>query len=130
MSKGPATPKTTDLEALARRYLDLWQEQVAAMATDPKVAEAVATGVALMNQGAATFAQAVNLKTAAKPGGKPDERDPAGSPSVAAAPDDPRLDGDQLARRLAAVEERLAALEAALGAAGGKPEAKSRRRRA
>jgi hypothetical protein len=125
MSKGPS-----DLEALARRYLDLWQEQVASMATDPKVAEAVAAGVAMMNQGASAFAQAVNLKTGNPKPGTADERTPAGPAPAAAAPDDPRLDGDQLARRLAAVEERLAALEAALGAGGGRTKGKPRKRRA
>lgn len=45
-----------DLEALARRYLDLWQDQMAAMAADPAMMEALSRTFALMTQGAAAFA--------------------------------------------------------------------------
>lgn len=37
----PPMSDGTDLEALARRYLDLWQDQMTAMASDPEFAEAL-----------------------------------------------------------------------------------------
>ncbi|CAA7624063.1 conserved hypothetical protein [Candidatus Terasakiella magnetica] len=131
-----------DFKALARRYLDLWQDQVAAVATDPALAEAVARGVAMMTQSAAAVAQATGLKCGATApvGGKPeaDERKTpsstdgqpqAGAQTPAAASDDARLNHDELARRIGALEERIAVLEAALGGSGGKAAAKPRRKR-
>lgn len=53
-------PDAPDLEVLARRYLDLWQDQMAAMAGDPAVVEAMSRTFALMTQGAAAFARNVN----------------------------------------------------------------------
>ncbi|WP_254434899.1 hypothetical protein [Magnetospirillum sp. UT-4] len=128
-----------DLKALARRYLDLWQEQVAAMANDPALAEALARSIALIAQGPAAFVQVAQtgMSSPASEARTPDAASPkrpfpasTGSPAVAAAPDDPCLDAAGLARRLAAVEDRLAALESRLGEGGGKPEGGPRRRRA
>jgi hypothetical protein len=131
-----------DFKALARRYLDLWQEQVAAMANDPALADVVAQGIAMMTQVPATILQAAaagasspTQARAADAGpssasqSEPCQPDSAGAAPVAAAPDGARLDPDGLARRLAAAEERIAALEARLGAGGGKPAAKPGRRR-
>ncbi|MCR6633120.1 MAG: hypothetical protein NVV74_25475 [Magnetospirillum sp.] len=135
-----------DFKALARRYLDLWQEQVAAMANDPALAEAVAQGVAMMAQMPAAFLQAaaagatapVNQARAADAGkpfasppdpAAPGESGPPGTSPAAPASDDARFDADGLARRLAAVEERLAALESRLGSAGGSPAPKPKRGR-
>ncbi|MBI3446982.1 MAG: hypothetical protein HY055_16860 [Magnetospirillum sp.] len=135
-----------DFKALARRYLDLWQEQVAAVAADPALAEAVARGVAMMTQSAAAVAQATGLKVNHPQGGpKADERTDSpnsseagpnsseagkdGPAPAAAAPHDPRLDPDEFARRLAALEGRVAELEAALGRGGEQPQPKPRRKR-
>ncbi|EME67628.1 hypothetical protein H261_22533 [Paramagnetospirillum caucaseum] len=124
-----------DFQALARRYLDLWQEQVAAVAADPALAEAVARGVAMMTQSAAAVAQATGLKVNQPDGGakEHERREQPGAPHGAAspgpAPHDPRLDPDEFARRLAALEGRVAALEAALGGGGAGAGAKPRRGR-
>ena len=135
-----------DFKALARRYLDLWQEQVAAVAADPALAEAVARGVAMMTQSAQAVAQATGLKVnvpqntgpATGDGPKADERTEQpgdtkphadGTASAAAAPHDPHLDPDELARRVAALEGRVAVLEAALGRRGDKSQPKPRRKR-
>ena len=37
-----------DLPTLARRYLDLWQEQLIAMAADPDLAQALARVIAIL----------------------------------------------------------------------------------
>jgi hypothetical protein len=131
-----------DFKTLARRYLDLWQEQVTAMANDPALAETLAQGVAMMAQMPASILQAaaagaastVNQARAADAGSSVPSDSPAagnapGAAPAAAASDGACVDADGLARRLAAVEERLAALEARLGAPGGSPAPKPGRRR-
>ena len=50
-----------DLEQLARRYLDLWQDQMAALVNDPTTAEAMGRTYTLMTRGVAAFADAVGL---------------------------------------------------------------------
>jgi hypothetical protein len=130
-----------DIKALARRYLDLWQEQVAAMANDPALADALAQSVAMVAQLPAAMLQAAaagvskptseaNAVHAATPEARPPDIDPPGSATAAAASDGPRLDVDGLARRLAAAEKRIAALEARLGGQGPGPAPKPGRRRA
>jgi hypothetical protein len=108
-----------ELASLAKRYLDLWQEQLTAMAADPDLAESLA-----------------RLLAGLAPPGWPQwpgaaARDGAASgPAAAAAP--PRQRGvavDEFARRLAAVEKRLAALEAGTRRGGKSDPAKPRGRR-
>jgi len=116
-----------DLDALAKRFLDLWQAQVAASVSDPALAEAIAQ----MMAGAPGAPGASH----AAPGGQAHAGIAAftaaagGAPAAAAAPGagDERL--VELDRRLAACEERLAALERAAGGAGGGARAKPRKRR-
>lgn len=131
------TEPPSDVAELARRYLDLWQRQVAALAGDPAVATAVARGLALITAG---------LGGAAAPGsdsppqeGRAPRDEPAPSPptesaapgsaSAAAASGDPACDPVRLAGRLAALEARVAALEAAARPGGGGTGGKTRRRR-
>jgi hypothetical protein len=106
-----------DLASLAKRYVDLWQDQLIAMAADPDLA-----GV---------FARVVGeLTPLARPPGSADgggTSRPAGAAAAAAASRDRSDDLDQLARRVAALEERLAALEA--GAGRGRKRAAPKRRR-
>ncbi|WP_244511160.1 hypothetical protein [Magnetospirillum fulvum] len=142
------TDPSPEVAALARRYLDLWQQQVAALSSDPAMAEAVAKGVAMMTGCAAAMAEAAGIAVAAtSPNNKARADEPTESPtpqpatgpaaattpdraaSVAAPPADPSGDAVWLAGRLAALEERVAVLEAALGRTGGPAEGKPRRRR-
>ena len=116
----------TDLTDLVKRYLDLWQDQWAAMATDPQTAEALARFQALIGEQQAALAPFL----AALGGGwagpdaqtaGPRDRPATDTPSGAAATPGPSGNGlvrlDQLDRRLAAVEARLARLEAGAGVA-------------
>ena len=110
-----------DLEALAKRFLDLWQEQVAAAVADPALADWLARFLATPGQigptsgptsgmmpDAAAFADVF----AAMAGRSPAAAAPCGA-------GDDRV--DQLARRLGECEKRLAALERGAGGAGGPP---------
>ena len=137
-----------DLEALARRYLDLWQDQMSAMASDPAMVEALSRTFTLMTQGAAAFASgtaeaaraaataaaspapsaggdtAHGRQTAARPdaAASPTDGDdwpPPGTTAAAAASGDPGVDVPDLLRRLAALEQRVADLES--GAASSSP---------
>ena len=45
--------KPPDLEALARRYVELWQDQIAAAASDPELTEALVRMMQLMGGGLA-----------------------------------------------------------------------------
>ena len=45
-----------ELDDLARRYLDLWQDQLAGLAADDEVAEVMARTLELMTTGAAALA--------------------------------------------------------------------------
>jgi hypothetical protein len=109
-----------DPGALARRFLDLWQEQVAAAAADPALAE-------MMRRLAESQAAWAALWTAAGPSaqhGRPDDVPaPAPVPPHGAAPagDASGGGGDavRLAERLAALEARIAALEAVGGGRSG-----------
>ena len=103
-----------DLTSLARRCLDLWQEQVSALAGDPKVAAEVARLLGLIEGGAAAWWQAAASrgKTDGDGAATATSTGPAGS---AAAPLSPAAGGDDLARlaaRLAALAERLGEADA------------------
>jgi hypothetical protein len=145
------TAEPPDLDALAKRYLDLWQDQVAALSTDPEVARtlgryaqlwaalgpagiagiwaAAAEGLKGGGAGANVFADgpfAEFFRAAAAHGPAP----------AAAARGDRGDDLAELRRRLAVLEERLAAGAAApAGAglaseparAGGKPRKRTRK---
>jgi hypothetical protein len=110
-----------DLEDLARRYLDLWQQQMTQIAADPELAETVRRLFGPWLGGGwppATYARTDGERT-------------DGATSRSASDRAPSRDrGDELelvARRLADVEKRLAALES--GAQGGRRKAPARPRR-
>jgi hypothetical protein len=122
-----------DMDKLARRYLDLWQDQVAALVNDPSLAESMAKAYTLMTRGATAFAAAAGLpvtpaKTEAHDTNVASPASP-GPASTAVPPADPGFDAVQLARRVAELEERVVRLEAALAASGGSPAPGPRRGR-
>ena len=141
-----------DLDELARRYLDLWQDQMTALAGDKEFAETVQRLMATMGMSAtaapefwrawpATMAglqateqtQGASDDQSRETGPRAPTRSTEGSaagtaartaaPAAASDGGEPGL--DQLARRLAALEQRIAALEAAgsghRGGAASKP---------
>jgi hypothetical protein len=153
-----------DLDELARRYLDLWQDQMTALAGDEEFAETLqqlttAMGAAA-TAGSTAWAAAwpammaglqppgatqreSDGQGAADETGKGAEGTAAGAPGrqgaavetaagAAAAAGPPGGGGDvleQLARRLAALEERIAALEGGARRAGrGAARSAGRRR--
>ena len=119
------TEDPPSLDELARRYLDLWQDQWAAMVADPDAADTMARLYDLIGQQAAAWLPLMQAPLAA-----------FASLSTKDAHDDPRTDPRQphdaevgaeaagnasaggtrglaeLDRRLAAIEERLNRLEA------------------
>jgi hypothetical protein len=124
-----------DLDELARRYLDLWQDQMSALAADKDFTEALQKLMTNMGLAAtagpdawsAWPAMMAGLNPAAfaeksghgqsgdraggRDGGSPGGS-PAGAPSPAHASDGGLARLDEFARRLAALEERIATLEA------------------
>jgi hypothetical protein len=119
--------ESPDLAALARRYVDLWQDQLTAMAADPALAESTA-----------------RLLQALVPVGWPPQQRPqdndagifsaprssaTGSAAAGAAPGQRDRRVDELTRRLAALEKRLAALEAGIRPPRRKPQPRARSRR-
>jgi hypothetical protein len=112
-------PKTgagaADAQALAQRFLDVWQEQAGLLATDPKLAELSASWLNLWKQGAAAATQATAPGAQgggndARPGAKAGSAKTGAAPAAAASGDG-QPDVAELARRLADCEARLAALE-------------------
>jgi hypothetical protein len=134
-----------DVDTLARRFLQLWQEQLTLMAADPELVDGLAklfAGLAA-NAGSAAILSALTAaaagtfdgeRTEPGPHGRHDRRaepdaDSAGAATAAAASRGGGVAVDQLARRLANVERRLARLEAAAGEGGREAAARPRRRR-
>jgi hypothetical protein len=139
-----AMSERVDIDELARRYLDLWQDQMTALAGDREFAESLqklmtAMGTAGDAAGTAApeFQRAwMGVMTGQQPGqptkATADDGTPGrapGAPAAATAPDGGSADLDQLARRLAALEERIAALEAGAKPSRGGARSKSRRPR-
>ena len=132
----PLMSYTPDLENLARRFLDLWQDQLAAMASDPEAAESLNRLMALAGPAGAAFATTYGQT---KPGESPAhdghaQTDPApeaapGTKTAASAPGDGDGHMDELLRRLGDVEKQLAELESRPGGAGGSAERKPQKRR-
>jgi hypothetical protein len=102
LERGPDAPPP-DLDALARRLVDLWQEQWTQIATDPAVAEGLLRV----------------MRATAPPGPGHDGAGPSWAPPARPAPDDGGGGDAGLARRVAELEARVARLEAA--GRGGPP---------
>ncbi len=145
-----AMSERVDIDELARRYLDLWQDQMTALAGDREFAESLQklmTAMGTARDAAATAAPEfqrawMGVMTGQQPGQQPgqkpgqptkataDDGTPGrapGAPAAATAPDGGSADLDQLARRLAALEERIAALEAGAKPSRGSAPGKSRK---
>jgi len=143
-------PEPPDYEALARQYLDLWQDQFAAMAADPGTMETLSKMTAAWREAMYSFLQGTGAGApfgdfAAIPGtgGASDDADrnskdndraaAAGAKASDGAPGRSDVDVDALLHRIADLETRLAALERKAGgkakpkrkAGAGKPAKKS-----
>jgi hypothetical protein len=124
-----------ELESLAKRYLDVWESQLAGMAADSELAAQLGRLFAATNSALLAGLKAPHMDSMAAAGATdaakrsggpaaasngPASGGPAsgaaapGAAAVAAAPGDRGLDLGELADRLAAVEQRLAALEHAV----------------
>ncbi len=143
-----------DLEHLAKRYLDLWQDQLAGMASDVDIQETIARTIELMNASGAAFASMAQsamedgslaetfAKTAEgitpnrpgcedndrhekpsqeKAGDKSGARASPGTKAPATPPSAANPDINELTSRIAALEERIAALEAGAKKRSRKP---------
>ena len=98
---------SADFDRLARRYLDLWQSQLSGLATDQALTEQIARLFATANAQVASAiqaAQAASHAAATAPG----------TASAAAASGHGPDDMGELRKRVAALEARIAELEAKL----------------
>ncbi len=117
MTENPAPPdQPLDLQDLARRYLDLWQDHLKAVTEDAETSATLAQTMTLMSSGAQAFADAAT-KAAHNDQATDDEAD--GTAPAAAAPGDADVRPDELAGRIAALEKRVAELESELGKRSG-----------
>ncbi len=112
-----------ELDDLARRYLDLWQDQLAGLADDDEVAKVMARTLELMTTGATALAY--TPRADADDRAKPEDGTQAAPPARGGA--DPDL--AELAGRVGALEKRITALEAGTGRPGGGVKGKPKRRR-
>ena len=102
--------ESTDIESLARRFLDLWQEQLAAMAANPEFAGSAERILNAFKPG----------QTERAAGDSPGSSDDAFRTAAARVSPDARDDAiRRLERRLAALEKRLTALESGSAAGSG-----------
>ena len=115
--------KPPDLDALAKQYLDLWQQQLGSVAKDQQTADIMAQTIELMNTGAAAFAT-----MATKTQGNADANDPSPTSAGGAAPGAADPDLAELAGRLERLEKRLDTLESGTKKSRRKPAAKPKKR--
>jgi hypothetical protein len=143
-----------ELEDLARRFLDLWQDQMSALAGDPEYTEALSRLLAAMGVASAEAPAACRgwpdalsglLQAAGAPGdhggdqgndhtrggaaelAKTSRSAAAGAQAAAVEPGDGGSDLDLVLGRLAALEDRIAQLETRAGRARKGPGPKTRK---
>ncbi|MCG8690896.1 MAG: hypothetical protein MI806_06780 [Minwuiales bacterium] len=120
-------PKQPDNAELAKRFVDLWQEQTALMAADPRFAEAIGHVAGRLWPGSNADGGPREGEQDDRGSGSVRERDGEPAEAAGAAPDGAAPDvGDdiaaELARRIAECEARIAALASDPGGPGGKPD--------
>src|SRR3546814_13168673 len=107
----PKDPDGPDLEDLSRRYVDLWQDQVTALAADPEFAESVQKAMAGLGSAASGLPAAWSAWPAA-----------LGSLLAAARPDtvgkEPESHGRKPADRQNVGEGKRVSLQVEVGARG------------
>ena len=129
-----------DIEALARRYLDLWQDQMTAIAADPDFAETMGRLFGLMAWAAPSAGGSppttpiANDLTTKPRGNMRNDNKPLAEPSNGSAPptaarSDGGYDVARLTRRIADLEARLMALEKGSGGGGGRAGTRPRKNR-
>jgi hypothetical protein len=106
-----------DLATLAKRFIDLWQDQMTALAGDPELADNIARFLGAMPSGMPFWPHS-------------HEAGQARAQAAAAAFDERHRGVDELASRLRDVEERLARLEAGTSRKRGATPSKPRKHRA
>jgi hypothetical protein len=118
----PTMSDKPDLQQLAARYLDLWQEQMASLSSDPAVTTLMAQSYALARRHWQEAADHINKGSGAQNAGPGDAANadfsadfrPSGTKTTAVSPDGASDQPDLVLHRLAALEERVAQLEARL----------------
>jgi hypothetical protein len=76
--------KNKKMTDLASRYLDLWQNQITAMATDAETAKAIERSMLMFNQGMSAFTGTIkNVKKQAEETIKAEKKDATAKPSYA-----------------------------------------------
>ncbi|MGH7122680.1 MAG: hypothetical protein ACREFP_27425 [Acetobacteraceae bacterium] len=141
MTEAPAADASpfaaSDIEALARDWITIWQSELSSYAADRETQEGWLRVLALwagaLTSLLATLPTGASAGVHDQPDGHARAAEKAGAPATPAAPDPRMAAFERLDQRLAGLEERLAALECALiggrGAAGSKPQSAGRARR-
>src|SRR3954470_15135055 len=97
----PANDDAGDFDKLARRYLDLWQSQLAGLASDQALTEQIARLFAAANSQIASAMQAAQGASNATPFAA------TGTPTAAASPGHGADDVGELRKRVEALEARI-----------------------
>ena len=100
-----------EMQKLTREYVDLWEQQIKALAGDADLAKTMAQTTELMNMGAANMA-AMMQATGTKATETSETHGPEhGASSAHAASGNSKHDAGKLAARVAELEKRLNRLE-------------------
>src|SRR5262245_23098380 len=102
----PESDDPADVDRLARRYLDLWQSQLAGLAADQALTEQIARLFAAANTQVASFLQMAQ--------GAHQHASSTGTQATAAASGHGADDVGELRKRVEALETRIAELESKL----------------
>jgi hypothetical protein len=103
----PENDDAGDFDKLARRYLDLWQSQLAGLASDQALTEQIARLFAAANS---QIASALQVAQGAQHAPTPPFAE-TGTPAAAASPGNGADDVGELRKRVEALEARIAELE-------------------